>query len=56
MAWAFSPDGKTFYVDNTEPKAQLYKYDVGPDGKLSNKKLMSRAGNGRQGRRRARRA
>ena len=37
---AFSPDGKTFYVDNTEPKAQLYRYDVGPDGKLSNKKLM----------------
>ena len=37
---AFSPDGKTFYVDNTEPKAQLYRYDVGADGKLSNRKLM----------------
>ncbi len=37
---AFSPDGKTFYVDNTEPKAQLYRYVVGADGKLSNRKLM----------------
>jgi gluconolactonase len=36
----FSPDGKYFYVDNTEPKSQLYRYDVGPDGKLSNRKLM----------------
>lgn len=37
----FSPDGKTFYVDNTEPKSQLYRYDVKPDGTVANKKLMA---------------
>jgi gluconolactonase len=37
----FSPDGKNFYVSNTEPKAQLYKYDVRPDGTLTNKKLLA---------------
>jgi gluconolactonase len=36
----FSPDGKTLYISNTEPKAQLYKYDVKPDGTVANKKLM----------------
>jgi gluconolactonase len=37
----FSPDGKTFYVDNTEPKSQLYRYDVKPDGTVTNKKLIA---------------
>ncbi|MBV9548424.1 MAG: SMP-30/gluconolactonase/LRE family protein, partial [Alphaproteobacteria bacterium] len=36
----FSPDGKTLYISNTEPKAQLYKYDVKADGMVSGKKLM----------------
>ena len=36
----FSPDGKTLYVDNTEPKSQLYRYDVKADGTVSGKKLM----------------
>ena len=36
----FSPDGKTLYISNTEPKAQLWKYDVKPDGTVANKKLM----------------
>jgi gluconolactonase len=36
----FSPDGKTLYISNTAPKAQLYKYDVQPNGTVTNKKLM----------------
>jgi gluconolactonase len=36
----FSPDGKTLYVSNTAPKAQLLKYDVKPDGTVANKKIM----------------
>lgn len=36
----FSPDGKTLYISNTEPKSQLYKYDVQPNGTVTNRKLM----------------
>jgi gluconolactonase len=36
----FSPDGRNFYVSNTEPRSQLFKYDVRPDGTLTNKKLI----------------
>jgi gluconolactonase len=36
----FSPDYKSFYVSNTEPRSQLFKYDVRPDGTLANKKLL----------------
>lgn len=37
----FSPDGKTLYISNTEPEALLLKYDVGADGKVSNKKVIA---------------
>ena len=37
----FSPDGRTLYISNTEPKALLLKYDVDPDGKLSNRRLIA---------------
>ena len=37
----FSPDGKTLYISNTEPQALLLKYDVGADGKLSNRKVIA---------------
>jgi gluconolactonase len=37
----FSPDGKTLYISNTEPRSQLYRYDVGADGKVSGKKLIA---------------
>jgi gluconolactonase len=37
----FSPDGKVLYISNTEPQALLLRYDVGPDGKLSNRKLIA---------------
>jgi len=36
----FSPDGKTLYISNTAPKAQLLKYDVKPDGTVANEKVM----------------
>jgi gluconolactonase len=37
----FSPDGKTLYISNTEPQALILKYDVGADGKLSNRKIVA---------------
>jgi gluconolactonase len=37
----FSPDGKVLYISNTEPQALLLRYDVGPDGKLSNRKVIA---------------
>ena len=37
----FSPDGKTLYISNTEPKSLLYKYDVKADGTVSNRKLLA---------------
>lgn len=37
----FSPDGRTLYISNTEPKALLLKYDVGADGKLSNRRIIA---------------
>jgi gluconolactonase len=37
----FSPDGKTLYISNTEPQALILKYDVGADGKLSNRKQIA---------------
>jgi gluconolactonase len=37
----FSPDGRTLYISNTEPKALLLKYDVGQGGKLSNRRLIA---------------
>lgn len=47
---AFSPDGKTFYVSNSENPRAIYKYDVKPDGSLVNRKLVAdlskEAGNG----------
>jgi gluconolactonase len=33
---AFSPDEKTFYVANSEPKKLWMRYDVAPDGGISN--------------------
>ena len=32
---AFSPDGKTLYISNSEPDMFINAYDVGPDGKVS---------------------
>ena len=37
----FSPDGKTFYVDNTFPM-QLRAYDVRPNDTLSNMRVIAR--------------
>ncbi len=37
----FSPDGKYLYVSNTEPKSQVYRYDVKADGSVTNKKLLA---------------
>ena len=37
-----SPDGKTFYVDNTSPEMVVRAYDVGPDGALSNMRIFTR--------------
>lgn len=37
---AFSPDEKHLYVDNSEPKKFWMRYDVQPDGKLTNPKLF----------------
>jgi gluconolactonase len=37
----FSPDGKTLYISNTEPQSLLLKYDVGPDGALSNRRIVA---------------
>jgi gluconolactonase len=37
----FSPDGKTLYISNTEPKSLLYKYDVKADGTVSNRNLLA---------------
>jgi len=36
---AFSPDGKRFYVDDSE-KRNIRVYDVGPDGSLSNGRIF----------------
>jgi gluconolactonase len=33
---AFSPDGKILYVSNTDPKRLWMRYDVAPDGSVSN--------------------
>ncbi|MEY4966050.1 MAG: hypothetical protein RL274_1633 [Pseudomonadota bacterium] len=38
----FSPDGKTFYVSNSTPDMVLRAYDVGADGKLSNRRILYR--------------
>jgi gluconolactonase len=38
---AFSPDGKTFYVSNSQNPRALYKYDVKPDGSLVNRQLFA---------------
>jgi gluconolactonase len=37
----FSPDGRHFFVSNTEPRSQIYRYDVKPDGTLTNRKLLA---------------
>jgi gluconolactonase len=37
---AFSPDGKTLYVANSENPSAVYKYDVKADGSLSNRQLV----------------
>ena len=34
----FSPDGKTLYVSNSMPDMVVYAYDVGPGGKVSNRR------------------
>ena len=36
----FSPDGKTLYISNTEPTGYLLRYDVGPNGALSNRQVF----------------
>jgi gluconolactonase len=38
---AFSPDGKTFYVSNSENPRAIYKYDVKPDGTLVNREMFA---------------
>jgi gluconolactonase len=38
---AFSPDGKTFYIANSEMPSALYKYDVKADGSLANRQLIA---------------
>ncbi len=38
---AFSPDGKTFYIANSEKPSAFYKYDVRPDGTLTNRQLIA---------------
>jgi gluconolactonase len=37
---AFSPDGKTFYLANSQNPPAIYKYDVKPDGSLVNRQLF----------------
>jgi gluconolactonase len=37
---AFSPDGKTFYLANSENPAAVYKYDVKADGTLANRQVF----------------
>jgi gluconolactonase len=36
----FSPDGKTLYISNSMPDMAVYAYDVGADGKLSNRRTF----------------
>jgi len=36
----FSPDGKTLYVSNSMPQMAVYAYDVGPGGKVSNRRTF----------------
>ena len=36
----FSPDGKTLYISDSLPNMAVYAYDVGADGKLSNKRVF----------------
>ena len=38
---AFSPDGKTFYIANSDVPSAFYKYDVRPDGTLANRQLIA---------------
>jgi gluconolactonase len=38
---AFSPDGKTFYIANSQNPAIVYKYDVKPDGTLVNRQIFA---------------
>jgi gluconolactonase len=38
---ALSPDGKTMYVANTENPKALWRYDVRPDGTVTNKRLFA---------------
>jgi gluconolactonase len=38
---AFSRDGKTFYVSNSENPRAIYKYDVKPDGTLVNQQMFA---------------
>lgn len=36
----FSPDGKTLYVSDSMPHMAVYAYDVGPGGKVSNRRTL----------------
>jgi gluconolactonase len=38
---AFSRDGKTFYVANSQNPPVVYKYDVRPDGTLANRQVFA---------------
>jgi len=38
----FSPDGKTLYVSDSMPNMAVYAYDVGADGKVSNRRVFIR--------------
>lgn len=38
---AFSPDGKTFYVSNSQNPRAIYKYDAKPDGTLVNRQTVA---------------
>lgn len=37
----FSPDGKVLYIANSEPQALVLRYDVGANGKVSNRKVIA---------------
>ena len=39
---AFSLDGNTFYVANSQNPAIVYKYDVKPDGTLANRQVFDK--------------
>ena len=39
---AFSPDGSVLYVSNSRPDPHMHRYDVAPDGSLSNGRIVDK--------------